>query len=35
MDGGYKLIRHTIDDEHSFWELSTIGDALPPLKSWS
>lgn len=28
MDGGYKLIRHTIDDEHSFWELSTIGDAL-------
>ena len=32
MGDGYKLIRHSIDEEHSFWELSAIGSASSPFE---
>lgn len=32
MGDGYKLICHLIDEEHSFWELSTIGAASSPFE---
>lgn len=30
MGDGHKLICHLIDEEHSFWELSTTGVASSP-----
>lgn len=32
MGDGYKLIRHTIDSEHSFWELVPSGASLSSLE---